>query len=149
MSNSGAWIRNVVAALESQSDEETCRRVLEPCGRRCLPTSLGKKARAMWEASPTARTFLERLKKASPHVTIVGEEIHVVYPECYCRQVNAVPMNEMPAAYCHCSVGWVKELFLQATGRDVDVVALTTIIRGGTECRFRVDLGVALDAPLR
>ncbi len=149
MSDSKTWIRNVVASLEVETDAETCRRVLEPCGRHCFPEPLGKKARTMWAASPTARAFLERLRKASPHVTIVGEEIHVVYPECYCRQVSAVPMSEMPAAYCHCSVGWVKELFRQATGRDVDVVALTTIIRGGTECRFRVDLGVALDAPLR
>ncbi len=149
MSDSKAWIRNVVTSLQGETDEETCRRVLEPCGRRCFATSLGKKARAMWEASPTARAFLEHLQKASPHVTIVGKEIHVVYLECYCRQVSAVPVGEVPHAYCHCSVGWVKELFLQATGRDVDVVALTTIIRGGTECRFRVDLGVALDAPLR
>jgi predicted hydrocarbon binding protein len=132
MSDSKAWIRDIVASLEGETEAETCRRVLEPCGRRCFPASLGKEVRTMWEVSTTARAFLDRLQKASPHVTIVGEEeIHVVYPKC------------------HCSVGWAKELFRQATGRDVDVVALTTIIRGGTGCRFRVDLGIALDAPLR
>lgn len=149
MSDSKAWIRDIVASLEGETDAETCRRVLEPCGRRCFPASLGKKARTMWEGSTTARAFLERLQGVSPHVAIVGEEIHIVYPKCCCKRVSAIPAGEMPAAYCDCSVGWAKELFRQATGRDVDVVALTTIIRGGTECRFQVELGLALDAPLR
>lgn len=149
MIDSKSWIQNVVTSLEGETDAETCRRALEPCGRRCFPPSLGKKAHAIWKDSPTVRAFLERIQTAFEAATIVGEEIHVVYPECYCELARKVPAGEMPAAYCHCSVGWVKEFVGQATGRYVDVVALTTIVRNGKEHRFRVDLDIALDAPLR
>ncbi len=145
MGDSKAWIRNVVTSLQGETDEGTCRRVLEPCGRRCFPKSLGTKARAIWKDSPTVQAFLDRLHEAFGPVEIVGGQVQVVYPECYCEQIRGVPIGEVPGAYCHCSVGWVKELFRQATGRDADVEAVATIVRGGKECRFRVALGMALD----
>jgi hypothetical protein len=40
----------------------------------------------------------------------------------------------------------MKGLSRQAMGREVDVKALTTIVSGGKEFRFRVDLGIGLDA---
>jgi hypothetical protein len=149
MSNTAAWIRNVVSSLENEVDQATCRRILEACGRKCFPLSLGKKSRSIWESAKTGREFVERLHKACDRVTIEDGLVYIICPECYCRRIRGVPVSEMPNAYCHCSAGWAKELFLQATGRDVDVVAVSTIVRSGTECRFRVDLGVALDTPLR
>jgi hypothetical protein len=149
MGDAKSWIRDVVASLEREMDADTCQRVLEPCGRRCFPATLGKKARAIWNNASTPRAFVERLHETTSHVEVVDGEIRVTYPECYCPHIRGIPSGEMPAAYCACSVGWVKELFRQATGRDADVEALTTIHRGGSECRFRVDLGLGLDAPLR
>ena len=149
MSDSKAWIRNVVASLEQHVGEDACRRVLEPCGRRCFPASLGKKARAIWNSAPTARDFVERLHKAASHVELTGDEVRVIYPQCYCPHIRGIPSGGMPGAYCACSLGWVKELFLQATDRDVAVAVETTILRGGTQCRFVVDLGLPLDQPLR
>jgi hypothetical protein len=143
-----AWIRQVVAGLAEQTDEATCQRVLESCGRRCFPPALGAKVRALWQEATTVRGFLDELHAAFDPVQIVDGAIHVVYPQCYCEQIDGIPPLDVPSAYCNCSVGWVRELFKQATGRDVPVEALTTIVRGGPECRFRVDLGIALDAPL-
>ncbi len=149
MNRSSAWIRNVVASLEREAGAETCARVLESCGRRCFPPSLGSKAQAAWNKASTARAFIERLSIVATHVAIADDEVRVTYPQCYCAQIRAIPVGEVPGSYCACSVGWVKELFLRATGRDVAVTVRTTILRGDKECCFVVDLGVSLDEPLR
>ena len=66
--------------------------------------------------------------------------MYVVYPQCYCEQIKGLPPGSVPDAYCHCSVGWIRELFEQATGRAVKVERVKTVLSGGGECRFRVTL---------
>ncbi len=140
-----------VAVADDIAVQELLECSSRPLGKVCAgnPQTLGAKARAAWKASPTARPFLERLNKASGPVTIVGEDVHVVYPECYCQQTRETPAGEVSSAYCAWSVGWVKELFRHAMDREARVTAMTTIVRGGTECRLRVDLGMSLDEPSR
>ncbi|MEW5826185.1 MAG: hypothetical protein AB1778_05080 [Candidatus Bipolaricaulota bacterium] len=149
MSDPVRWILQAAASLSDSADEPTCRHVLEACGRACFPAALGEKARRIWESSATTRDFVLGLRDVFPPVVLFGEEIHVVYPKCYCEFMRAVPPSEVPWTYCQCSIGWVKEFFALATGQSAVVDVISTVLRGGAECRLRVDLGRRLDQPLR
>jgi len=46
----------------------------------------------------------------------------------------------MPAAYCNCSKGWVKQLFENVIDQEIKVELICSIIQGGDKCRFRIYL---------
>lgn len=144
-----AWILHAVTELSQRVDGATCREVLAACGRRCFPERLGSRARELWCATPTVRAFAEAMHEVFPPVRVEEADLVVVYPRCYCEQIAGVPPSDVPDVYCDCSAGWVEELFRRAAGINAHVETRSTIVRGGTECRFRVDLGRGLDEPLR
>lgn len=135
------WIAKVVEGLEENTDPETCAKILEACGRRCVPQSLLKKARALYAASPDIGRFLSDLSDVFEAVQVEDDKVYVVYPQCYCDQIKGIPIEDVPNAYCDCSVGWVKELFEGALGRPVEVKRIASVVAGDSECRFQVDLG--------
>ena len=139
--NTLQWIRKVVEEIDSQTDRETCARILEACGRQCAPEGLINKARKIHESSDGIGEFLARLGEVFEAVQIEDGKVYVVYPECYCEQIKGLPIGNVPEAYCNCSVGWVKEVFESAVGRSVGVRRLKSIVAGDEECRFEVDLG--------
>jgi predicted hydrocarbon binding protein len=51
--------------------------------------------------------------------------------------VENVPTGLSPV-YCHCSVGYVKEMFEQATGKSIQVALKESLKRGGKACRFHI-----------
>jgi predicted hydrocarbon binding protein len=68
-----------------------------------------------------------------------GRLVSITYPACYCPMVTDVTEPLSPT-YCHCSAGWLKELFETVSGKPVEVEILETIKRGGAQCRFNVKL---------
>ncbi len=69
-----------------------------------------------------------------------GRVIHLAYPKCYCEIVADGPAR-LPDVYCHCSAGWIKEMFETAAQRNVRVETLQTIKRGAGSCRFLITIG--------
>lgn len=135
-----AWIKTVVEGLDEHTDRETCARVLEACGRQCAPQGLIDKAREIREASEDIGEFLAKLGEIFDAVQVEDGKVFVVYPECYCEQIKDIPIEDIPNNYCDCSVGWVKQVFEGALGREIAVRRLTSVIAGDPECRFEVDL---------
>ncbi len=68
-----------------------------------------------------------------------GNRIRVAFTRCACPMVAEVTAPLSPT-YCHCSVGWIKEMFETVSGSPVAVEVLETIKHGGTACRFDVRL---------
>lgn len=99
-----------------------------------------KKAKAIYEKSKDIDTFLTEFGETYKHLHREKKGTYIVYPQCYCARVKKIPQGQMPAVYCNCSVGWVKELFEGAVGRPVDVTLEKSIIAGDDECRFRIEL---------
>lgn len=132
-----AWIADIVREVEKSTDPATCARILESCGRHCAPVSLIKKAKEIYKNSDGVPEFLARLGEVFDALQI---EDNAVYPQCYCDQIKGIPKSDVPDAYCHCSVGWIREVFEQAIGRSVKVERVKTLVSGGDECRFRVIL---------
>ena len=135
-----AWIKKVVEGIDAHTDAETCARILEACGRQCTPQSLVKKARRIFEDSKDIGEFLARFSDVFEAIQIEDDTVYVVYPQCYCEQIKGIPIDQIPNAYCNCSVGWVKELFEGALGRPIQVERVKSVVAGDEECRFKVNL---------
>jgi predicted ArsR family transcriptional regulator len=134
------WLCNLIGGLEENVNDETLKKVLENCGRKCQTQSMIKKAKTIYEKSKDVDTFLAEFGKTYKHLHREKQGTYLVYPKCYCTRVNKIPQGQMPAVYCNCSVGWAKALFEGALGKPVDVTLEKSIIAGDNECRFEIGL---------
>ena len=134
------WITTLMSGLEKNMDGEVLSKVLEQCGRQCQLQSFVKKARDIYRNSKSTDEFLEKFARIYKHLHKEGNSIYIVYPRCYCSQVNKIPKGKLSGIYCSCSCGWAKALFEGALGRSVEVIKEKSIIGGDSECRFRVVL---------
>lgn len=136
--NTIEWIKRVVEGIDEQTDEATCAKILERCGRDCTPESLIEKARRIYRKRKDVGAFLAEFSEVFEAIQVEDDAIYVVYPRCFCEQIAGVAPEEVPDAYCNCSRGWIMELFERATGQRVEVMPLETIVRGDDRCRFSV-----------
>lgn len=134
------WIATLMDGLNKNVDEKTLTMILEQCGRQCQSQSFLKKARNMYQKSRNTDEFLEKLGQTYKHLHREGDRVYIVYPRCYCSQVNKIPKGKLSGIYCNCSRGWAKALFEGALGRPVEVIMEKSIISGDNECRFRIML---------
>jgi len=132
------WIACLIAGLNEHVDEKTRATILEQCGRQCQSQSFIKKARGIYQKSKSIDEFLEKLEQAYKHLHREGDKVYIVYPRCYCSQVNEIPKGKLSATYCNCSRGWAKALFEGALGRTVEVIMEKSIINGDNQCKFRI-----------
>jgi predicted hydrocarbon binding protein len=134
------WITQLIAGLDEKVDEKTRIAILEQCGRQCQTQSLIQKARKIYENSRNTEEFLEKFGKTYRHLHREGDRVYIIYPRCYCSQVNKLPKGRLSGTYCNCSRGWAKALFEGAMGRPVEVLMEKSIISGDDQCRFRIVL---------
>lgn len=139
MKHTHRWIESLMANMDAEVDEETRVKILENCGRSCIPTSFLKKARSCQEKSEDLDDFLERLGKIWNHLKREGGDIYVKYDKCYCPLVKTFP-GELSYSWCNCSRGWLLELFESALGRPVGVELEKSIRQGDDICRFKIRL---------
>ncbi len=136
----GKWITCLIDGLNEHVDEKTRTLILEQCGRQCQSPSFIKKAKDIYEKSENTNDFLEKLGEVNKHLHREGGRVYVVYPKCYCSQVNRIPKGKLSGTYCNCSRGWAKALLEGATGRPVEVKMEKSIINGDDQCKFRIML---------
>jgi predicted ArsR family transcriptional regulator len=134
------WITNLIDGLKENVDEKTIVKMLEQCGRQCQSQSFIKKAKEIYKKSKNADDFLEKLGRVYKHLHREGDKVSLMYPKCYCSQVNKIPKGKLSGTYCNCSRGWAKALFEGAIGRPVEVIIEKSIINGDNQCKFRVIL---------
>lgn len=133
------WIRTLMDNLDTELDEKTRTKILESCGRTCIPRSLIKKAQACKNDAKNIDEFLDELSKRWSHLKRDNDKIYVVYEKCYCPLVKTYS-GKLSPTFCNCSRGWIKELFESALERPVIVELEKSIKQGGDACRFRVTL---------
>jgi hypothetical protein len=134
------WLCNLIGGLEGNVDDETLKKVLENCGRKCQTQSMIKKAKTIYEKSKDVDMFLAEFGKTYKHLHREKDVTYLAYPKCYCTRVNKIPQGQMPDIYCNCSVGWAKALFEGALGKPVEITLERSIIAGDSECRFKIGL---------
>jgi len=134
------WIANLIAGLDKYVDEKTRLKVLEECGRACQSSSFIRKARAISKKSKNLDDFLDEFGKIYKHLHREGDKVYIVYPRCYCSQVNKIPKGKLSGTYCNCSIGWAKALFEGALERPVEVMMKESIVNGDKQCKFQIIL---------
>jgi predicted hydrocarbon binding protein len=134
------WIAVLIDGLSKNVDDKTVAKILEQCGRQCQSQSFVEKAKKIYKNSKNNEDFLDKLGQTYKHIHREGNNVYLIYPKCYCSQVNRIPKGKLSGAYCNCSRGWAKALFEGATGKPVEVVMEKSIINGDDQCKFRVML---------
>jgi len=135
--NGRQWLLDLLKEVEGKISKERLAEILESRGRACLPEAMLTKARKAAKDIKNDAEFLDNLEKVYPMLKREGDEVYVVYPECYCPGMKEL-VADAPDYYCACSVGWIKEMFEQALARPVEVRLESSVIRGDAECRLRV-----------
>jgi predicted hydrocarbon binding protein len=134
------WITCLITGLNEHVDEKTRALILEQCGRQCQSSNFIKKARNIYQKSKNIEEFLDKLGKIIKHLHKEGDKVYLIYPKCYCSQVNKIPKGKLSATYCNCSRGWAKALFEGALGKSVEVIMEKSIASGDNQCKFRIML---------
>jgi len=144
------WVKNFMGVLDDNLDMPTRAKVMEANGRAC---ALAYMKKANIQIKPvTFDQWLERVKKRPSDGTIrvEGRTIYYQYrtnyqgkpaPEgsCLCPLVETKPAG-LSGTYCHCSVGYIKEFFGRTFGQPVTVELVSSTLRGGKRCQFKIDL---------
>lgn len=138
--HSERWTTWLIAAMDEFLDEETKVKVLEQCGRQCQSENFIRKARKIYEKSDDIDEFLDEFGQVYENLHREGDKVYIIYPRCYCPNVNKIPLGKLSATYCNCSQGWAKALFEGALGRPVEVIMEKSIVKGDEHCRFRIIL---------
>jgi hypothetical protein len=134
------YVRTLMENMEKRLDEKTRVELMNECGRACARRGgLYKMALdSRGDIKKFVQTSAERLGK--DNVFFQDETtVHWSYPRCYCELVAEGPAR-LPDTYCHCSVGWVLEMFETVLKKPVKVDLIQSIKRGGSSCVFKVRL---------
>lgn len=144
------WVARFFETLDQTVDEPARRKLMEANGKACYAAYAGPPKR-----EPRADE-LERFRRwiaekgAQAGYSLQGDAILFEYvgsaetgqasPECVCLcpTAEAQAPGKISPTYCHCSVGYVREMHQRMLGRAVKVELLDSVLKGGKRCRFRL-----------
>jgi len=133
------WLPAMLEGLEKITDEEQRTKILEFCGRSCAEHDFEEIARIKEEARDREH-LLQLINEPIPWCgDWVWEDgkVRTVCAACGCPLVVEGYVNRCPT-FCLCSRGWVKAVFGEALGEEVDVELVQAIGRGDGCCEFVV-----------
>ena len=136
-----SWTNELLAGLEDYSDEAICRVIMEKCGKQCAlfhdDFSRVKSLRRKAKSFPQLLFLVNKYLKWCGEWKMEGGEIVAVGKGCECPLVKRQWVKLSPVL-CLCSRGWVKTIFEEALGNEVEVDLVKSIGRGDDCCEFRV-----------
>lgn len=138
-----AWIKTVIERLEKLVGRGKTREIMKQCGKRCCGITTRKKAKRLMQESNSIKEFIDKLNKAGVgggRLQLKGNTITGGYDHCYCGQVKKTQEPFTSTTYCHCSVGWYKQLFETALEKSVEVEITQSIISGAESCEFIIHI---------
>lgn len=144
------WVERFFTVVDQTLDEPTRQRLLTANGRACfLAWAKDAPKRPEPASLETISAWVARAGKGHGY-SMDGNTIAFEYvgsaetgqaaPEnvCLCPTVEAQSSRTISATYCHCSVGYVQEMHERRFGRPVKVELVSSVLRGGPRCRFRI-----------
>ncbi|NHJ41006.1 MAG: hypothetical protein FK731_13325 [Asgard group archaeon] len=134
-------IVNIIDGFDEHLESEKKILLLEDCGRKCIHDRFEKliqKANKLYKSSNDLNDFLVKFGKIYDSMQIIDDEIIIVWEKCSCPVINKIPAGKISSTFCHCSRGWVKELFEVATGKSVEVILEESITKGDSRCKVNV-----------
>lgn len=146
------WVRRFMEVMEQNLDEKTREKLMQANGKACYIAYAG---RGQKRATPvTFEHFADWIAKKGKDrgYSLAGRDIFSEYTSsaetgkpageniCLCPMVEAQAAGRIPAFYCLCSIGYVREMHEQLLGRPVAVQLVDSVLRGGKRCRFKINL---------
>ncbi|HEX9903097.1 MAG TPA: DUF6144 family protein [Acidobacteriota bacterium] len=132
-----AWVTTLMQNMEKQLEPKERTELMEACGRACARRGplirLAESCRG--DIGKLVTSLAGFLGKEGS--TLEGNVVHLSYPKCFCELVADGP-ERLPEIYCHCSEGWIKEMFETAAQKKVQVQTLQTVKRGASSCKFLI-----------
>ncbi len=135
-----AWVKALIETMDAQLDGPEKIKLLESCGRACAQRGSLPSLRQAANGDVDALVKALEAHVGAGNVRRDGNLIHLRYAKCYCPLVADGP-ERLPDSYCNCSRGWVLEVFGAITGKPVTVDLISSIRRGGPDCRFEIRIG--------
>jgi hypothetical protein len=147
---SEGWARRFFDVLDKTVDEKTRKALMEANGQSCATEYLASLPKRE-ERKP--RKWDEWIKKVkdSEDGSLVVKDGYVIHsymwnyqgkpaPEgyCLCPFVES-KVKGLSATYCHCSVGYIKEMWGRGFEEPIKVELLESVLRGGKRCRFKIE----------
>ncbi|HUT81705.1 MAG TPA: DUF6144 family protein [Candidatus Bathyarchaeia archaeon] len=134
---------NLMEGFDQHLEPEKKILLLEECGRKCIHDrreKLIQDAKLLYKNSNDLKDFLVKLSKIYESFHVTDEEIVFIWDKCYCPIIGKIPVGKISPTICHCSQGWVKELFESVTEKSVEVILEETITKGNSRCKLKVIL---------
>jgi hypothetical protein len=149
------WLKDLMDNMDTILDEKTKINLMNACGRSCYANAFGVASEK--EVSPQlAEAWMKYLKDAGFEIQDNGSVtvVHFGWKRdhqnpltglilkdgyCMCELAESIPKNLSPT-FCNCSAGYVGEMFKRYLGKTVKVDVLETLLSGGSECRFRIEI---------
>ncbi len=141
-----AWMKRLMAVIDSQLAPSARDHFMESIGRSCYISQHGPRPATVSPGS--LDRLIGSLKKwaGAEGIRREGNIIQLTYGpsgadkrHCLCPMVENISAGLSPT-YCHCSIGYVKEMFEHATGKSTRVELTESLKRGGKACRFRIQV---------
>jgi len=133
-----AWISSLMESLDANVDDPARTRLMLSAGRACARRSMVKTAQACnGDMEKLVATMAKHV--GQDNARREGNVVHLRYSKCYCPIVAAGP-ERLSNTWCHCSRGWVHEVFETVAGKPVKVELTHSIKRGDPDCRFLIHL---------
>jgi hypothetical protein len=142
------WVKRFFTAVDRTLDEPTRHKLMEANGRSCFIAYAGPSR----PEPVTLEQFRARIAENGKErgYSIDGDAIAFEYvgsaetggasPErvCLCPMVETQTPGSISPTYCHCSVGYVREMHERIFGKPVAVELVDSVLRGGKRCRLRI-----------
>ena len=131
------WLPALIEGLDEYTTEEQRIKILEHCGRACGQPDLDDVRTIRQEARDQEHLLHlinERIKWCGEWVWEDGK-VRTMCAACGCPLVQEGYLENSPTL-CLCSRGWVKAVFTEALGEEVQVDLLQAIGRGDECCEF-------------
>jgi hypothetical protein len=146
------WIRRFLEVMERNLDEATRERLMRANGEACYAAYAGKDP--PWADPVSFERFADWIARSGKEqgYSVAGRDIFTEFtvnaetgkpsPEgvCLCPMVEAQAAGKIPAFYCLCAAGYVREMHERLLGRPVQVQLVDSVLRGGKRCKFKINL---------
>lgn len=133
------WAQEGCAYLVGQYDAATVQQVRE----KCICNDGATTAKLLRKYHAQAGDLRGMVEQFNSHETfawleyVSERELVFCYPQCYCGCVKRVE-EQLPEAWCYCTVGYCQRLFGQVVDSPVQAALLESVKTGGKRCAVRI-----------
>jgi len=146
------WVLRFFKVLDENLDEPTRMKLMAANGKACFSAYAPSMARRtdpltldrirQWVAGEAKDRGYRMDGDVITFEYLGSAETRQASPEnvCLCPTVEAQKPGSISPTYCHCSVGYVKEMHERRFGRSVNVELVNSVLMNAKRCQFRITL---------